>query len=101
MLPDSDLPVIYVRDNGVGFDSRDADKLFQEFSRLDTAQTADGLGLGLSLVARLLRAHGGRIWAESLVGAGATFFVEFPKAAAVGPDGLPVAASADAEEALC
>ena len=101
VLPDSDLPVIYVRDNGVGFDSRDADKLFQEFSRLDTAQTADGLGLGLSLVARLLRAHGGRIWAESSVGAGATFYVEFPKAAAVGPDGLPVAASADAEEALC
>lgn len=71
-------PVIFVRDNGVGFDSRDADRLFQEFTRLSTSGGTEGFGLGLSLVARLVRAHGGRIWAESAVGTGATFFVQFP-----------------------
>ncbi len=71
-------PVIFVRDNGVGFDARDSDRLFREFSRLSTATGTEGFGLGLSLVARLLRSQGGRIWAESEVGAGATFFVQFP-----------------------
>lgn len=71
-------PVLYVRDNGVGFDSRQSDRLFREFSRLETAGEADGFGLGLSLVARLVRAHGGRIWAKGEVGAGATFYVLFP-----------------------
>ena len=84
-LPASGRVVLFVRDNGVGFDARDADKLFREFSRLSTAGESDGLGLGLSLVARLLRAHGGRIWAESAVGAGATFFVEFPAPAVAAP----------------
>jgi signal transduction histidine kinase len=74
-------PVIFVRDNGVGFDARDADKLFREFSRLSSGAGTDGLGLGLSLVSRLLRAHGGRIWAESAVGEGATFFLLFPSPA--------------------
>ncbi|HVS51182.1 MAG TPA: response regulator [Opitutaceae bacterium] len=78
----ADAPVIFVRDNGVGFDARDTDKLFREFTRLPTASGTDGFGLGLSLVARLLRAHGGRIWAESVAGAGATFFVQFPPPAA-------------------
>lgn len=73
-------PVLFVRDNGVGFDSRDADKLFREFSRLPGTEKSDGLGLGLSLVARMLRAHHGRIWAESATGAGATFYVQLPPA---------------------
>ncbi|ACB73657.1 sensor histidine kinase [Opitutus terrae] len=71
-------PVLFVRDNGVGFDSREADKLFQEFSRLPGAEQSDGLGLGLALVARMLRAHRGRIWAEGEKGAGATFYVQLP-----------------------
>jgi signal transduction histidine kinase len=71
-------PVLFVRDNGVGFDARDADKLFQEFSRLPTAGATPGFGLGLSLVTRLLRAHGGRIWAEGAAGVGATFYVQLP-----------------------
>ncbi len=75
---DGQAPVIYVRDNGVGFDSRQADKLFREFTRLDTAEKSDGLGLGLSLVARLIRLHGGKIWAEAVVGKGATFYVQLP-----------------------
>ncbi|MCX6952224.1 MAG: response regulator [Verrucomicrobia bacterium] len=74
----ADGPVLFVRDNGVGFDSRQSDRLFREFSRLDTAGKSDGFGLGLSLVARLLRAQGGRIWAEGSVGAGATFYVQLP-----------------------
>lgn len=74
-------PVLFVRDNGVGFDARQVDQLFREFSRLETAKGSDGLGLGLSLVARLVRNKGGQIWAESAVGQGATFFVEFPSPA--------------------
>lgn len=77
-VADAARPTLYVRDNGVGFDGRDADKLFREFTRLDTAAKTEGFGLGLSLVSRLVRARGGRIWAESTVGAGATFFVELP-----------------------
>jgi len=72
------LPTLYIRDNGVGFDAREADKLFVEFSRLGTAVKTEGFGLGLSLVARLVRAYGGKIWAEGSVGVGATFFVQFP-----------------------
>jgi len=77
-------PILYVRDNGIGFDARDADKVFQEFSRLPAAGNSDGLGLGLALVSRLLRAHQGRIWAESRPGEGATFYVQFapPRASA-------------------
>ncbi len=74
-------PVLYVRDNGVGFDARDAERLFREFSRLPSAASSDGLGLGLSLVSRLLRAHHGRIWAEGRPGEGATFYVRFGPAA--------------------
>jgi signal transduction histidine kinase len=70
-------PVISVRDNGAGFDERQSDRLFEEFSRLATAEGTEGLGLGLSLVARLLRAHHGRIWAEGTPGKGATFHVQF------------------------
>jgi signal transduction histidine kinase len=84
-LASAEGPVIFVRDNGVGFDARDADKLFREFSRLSTGAGTDGLGLGLSLVSRLLRAHGGRIWAESAVGEGATFFLLFPPPATAEP----------------
>ncbi len=71
-------PVLYVRDNGIGFDPNETDRLFHEFSRLSTAAGTDGMGLGLSFVSRLVKAHGGRIWAESKPGAGATFFVQLP-----------------------
>jgi signal transduction histidine kinase len=78
-------PALYVRDNGVGFDARDADRLFREFSRLSEPATGGGLGLGLSLVARLIRTHGGRIWAEGKAGEGATFYVQFGSHAAAPP----------------
>ena len=74
----AEKPTLFVRDNGVGFDERDAAKLFREFSRLDSGEKTEGLGLGLSLVGRLVRGRGGRIWAERAGGGGAVFFVELP-----------------------
>ena len=73
-----DGAAIYVRDNGVGFSPEEADALFSEFTRLSTSAGHEGLGLGLSLVARLIHSHKGRIWAESKPGEGATFYVLLP-----------------------
>ena len=67
-----------VRDHGIGYDPRYADKLFQPFQRLHGADEGAGNGLGLAIAQRIAERHGGRISARSEPGAGATFTIELP-----------------------
>ncbi|WP_155875318.1 PAS domain S-box protein [Desulfuromonas sp. AOP6] len=76
---EGDKTILWVRDNGIGFDMKFHDRIFDMFQRLQRAEDYPGTGIGLALVRKAMQRMGGRVWAESSPGAGATFYLELPQ----------------------
>jgi signal transduction histidine kinase len=76
--PEGETTVFFVKDNGIGFSIKDAERIFLPFQRAHSGSEFKGCGIGLSTVRRIIEKHGGRIWAEGDPGNGATFFFTLP-----------------------
>jgi hypothetical protein len=71
--------LVWVRDNGIGFDMKFHDRIFAMFQRLQRSEDYPGTGIGLALVRKAMLRMGGRVWGESTPGEGATFYLELPR----------------------
>jgi len=78
-IGDKGMMEISVSDNGIGFDEKDVDKMFQPFQRLQTQQAYSGSGIGLAVCQKIVQRHGGTITAHSRLGEGSTFLVTLPR----------------------
>jgi PAS domain S-box-containing protein len=77
--PTDQSAILSIQDNGIGFDMRFHDRIFEIFQRLQRAEDYPGTGVGLAIVRKAARRMGGRVWAESAPGQGATFYLELPR----------------------
>lgn len=87
-LTDEAAPTFVIKDNGAGFDMNYAQHLFEPFRRMHTLTEFPGVGIGLATAARIVQRYGGKIWAESAVGKGATFYFTLPQAVESATDEL-------------
>lgn len=78
--PEAGFGHVVVRDNGIGFDPAEADRIFRPFARLNAPRQFEGTGIGLSICRKIIELHGGRIWAESIPGEGSAFHFTLPLA---------------------